>query len=85
MATVPVDGRRQFDGLSVMMANHSLGRAPLAGVERIGPDAYVLAGSWPAPRTVSTGPSSRPEPEPERPKTPGQILWPNLGGANGRP
>jgi hypothetical protein len=89
MATVPVDGRRQFSQLDVVIANSQLaisqpGRMPLAGVEKIGPDMYVEAGSWPVPRPVSTGPSFRPEPEPERPKTPGQILWPNLGGANDR-
>ena len=84
MATVPVDGRRQFSQLDVVIANSQLaisqpGRMPLAGVSKIGPDMYVEAGSWPVPRTVSTGPSSaRPEPEPERPKTPGQILWPSM-------
>jgi hypothetical protein len=82
---VPVDGRKQFSQLQVILANTSLGRMPLAGVERIGPDAYVAAGSWPTPRPVSTGPSSIPEPEPERPKTPASALWPHLptGGTNG--
>jgi hypothetical protein len=91
MPTVPVDGRRQFSQLDVVIANSQLaisqpGRMPLAGVSKIGPDMYVEAGSWPVPRTVSTGPSSaRPEPQPETPKTPASALWPHLptGGANG--
>ena len=78
MPTVPNDGRPQFSFTDIAVANAQRGRVPLTGFEQIGPDRYVLAGSWPVARTVSTGPSFRPEPEPERPKTPAQALWPNL-------
>jgi hypothetical protein len=78
MPSVPLDGRRQFSTTDVLLANVSLGRSPLAGVEQVGPDRYVLAGSFPTPRPVSIGPSTFVAEEPARPKTAGQLLWPHL-------
>ena len=86
MPTVPIDGRRQFSTTDVILGNVSLGRAPFAGVEQIGPDRYVLANSWPTPRasgysatpiSPSGGWASSPAPAP-KPMTPARALWPNL-------
>jgi hypothetical protein len=80
MPTTPVDGRRQFSQTEVILGNVALGRAPMAGVQQIGPDRYVLAGSWPTPRPVSSGPVSGPvsSASDDRPMTPARALWPNL-------
>jgi hypothetical protein len=83
MPTVPVDGRKQFPGLVVMLANTSLGRAPFAGVERVGPDAYVLPNSWPTPpptpSTTSFSPLVAASAAPDVvPRSAGKALWPNL-------
>jgi hypothetical protein len=58
MPTVPIDGRKQFPGLTVMLTNHSMGRDLFAGVEQVGPDAYVVSNSWPAPKASSSFSSS---------------------------
>jgi hypothetical protein len=77
MPSVPVDGRRQYPKLHVEIINALAGRDPRAGVvEQVG-DKYIDKYP-PATKTNYAGPSSLPEPEPERPKTPGQALWPNL-------
>jgi hypothetical protein len=87
MPTVPNDGRPQFSFTDIAVANAQRGRVPLTGFEQIGPDRYVVKGSWPTPQPQTTGGASFPiEPEPERPKTPAQALWPNLpvkGTSNG--
>ena len=46
--TVPRDPRPQFSELAVMLANNARGRMPLDGVEKVGPDRYVVAGWWPS-------------------------------------
>jgi hypothetical protein len=84
--TIPVDGRRQYSLADVAMANASLGRMPLTGVEQVGPDRYVIAGSWPQPPTTNRwsggggGMSSRPvEPEAApRSSASARAVWPNL-------
>ena len=85
MPTVPIDGRPQFSTLDVTLANVSLGRSPLHGVQQIGPDRYVLAGSWPTPIKANgfSGPvasegEGASSPDFPKPRTPGRALWPNL-------
>ena len=46
--TVPRDPLPLFSELAVMLANNDLGRAPLAGVQKVGPDRYVVANWWPS-------------------------------------
>jgi hypothetical protein len=79
--SVPVDGRAQYSFATVAMTNASLGRMPWAGVEQVGPDRYVVAGSWPTPKPTPTFSSStaasRSAPE-AKPRSPGHALWPNL-------
>jgi hypothetical protein len=79
--SVPRDGRLQFSFATAAVANASLGRMPLAGMEQVGPDAYVVRGSWPTPKPTPTfssavAASSR-APE-AKPRSPGQALWPHL-------
>jgi hypothetical protein len=68
--------------LDAVVFNGSRGRLPFTGFQQIGPDRYVIAGTWPTPRPVSTGPSMAvAEPAPETPKSPASALWPNLPSA----
>ena len=85
MATVPVDGRPQFSLVDVAI-NVGLGRRAFAGFEQIGPDRYVLAGSFPAPKASDYGATpispregwaSSPAPD-AAPRSAGAALWPNL-------
>jgi hypothetical protein len=83
--TAPVDGRRQYGKLIVMLANGSLGRAPFAGTVPVGygSDLYMLAGSWPVPTptTNSVSPSVATQQVPEaapRSAAAALALWPNL-------
>jgi hypothetical protein len=81
--SVPIDGRMQFPMTTVMMANASLGRPLLSGVEPVGySDLYTLKNSWPTPKPTPTNSfsssvaaSSAPKP---KPRSPGHALWPNL-------
>jgi hypothetical protein len=57
MPTVPIDSRPQFSMLDVILANTKLGRPPFTGVEQVGPDRYILAGYWPAPRANRISPA----------------------------
>jgi hypothetical protein len=81
--SVPVDGRFQFSFATAAVANASLGRMPWAGVEQVGPDAYVVRGSWPTPKPTPTNnfssavAASTSTPEP-KPRSAGHALWPNL-------
>jgi hypothetical protein len=78
--SVPVDGRFQFNFATAAIANASLGRMPWDGIEQIGPDAYVVRGSWPTPKptpTFSSAVAASRAPEP-KPRSPGHALWPNL-------
>jgi hypothetical protein len=80
--TAPWDGRMQFSFADAAIANHSLGRMPLAGVEQVGPDRYVVAGSWPTPKPTPTFgfsslTASQAAPE-TKPRTAAAALWPNL-------
>jgi hypothetical protein len=82
------DGRPEFSAAIVAMANASLGRMPFAGVEQRGPDRYVIANAWPAPKpspapSSSGGMSSGVSPPVVTPKSPGQALWPNLPSRGG--
>jgi hypothetical protein len=52
--SVPVDGRFQFSFATAAVANASLGRMPWDGIEQVGPDAYVVRGSWPTPKPTPT-------------------------------
>jgi hypothetical protein len=80
MPSVPIDGRPQFPMLPVVLANHDLGRPLFAGVETVTPGGhYILANSWPAPRTTSPSPAMPAQQAPDsRPKTAAAALWPNL-------
>jgi hypothetical protein len=80
MPTVPNDGRPQFSLTDISVANAKLGRMPLTGFEQVGPDAFVVAGSYPAPTPADpwSSPARLNPSPPDRPKTPGQALWPNL-------
>jgi hypothetical protein len=79
---VPVDGRAQYSFATVAVANASLGRMPWAGVEQVGPDRYVVAGSWPTPTPTparfSPSVAAAGPPPDERPKSAASALWPNL-------
>jgi hypothetical protein len=37
----------QFSFATAAVANASIGRMPWAGIEQVGPDRYVVRGSWP--------------------------------------
>ena len=82
--TVPQDPRPQFSELAVMLANNELGRMPLAGVEKVGPDRYVVAGWWPSTTnraaSFSRSPAEPVEVPEEAPKSGAAALalWPNL-------
>jgi hypothetical protein len=79
--SVPVDGRRQFSFADVAVANASLGRMPWDGIEQVGPDRYVVRGSWPTPKPTPTFSSSvaASQVAPEaKPRTAASALWPNL-------
>ena len=80
--SVPVDGRVQFSFATAAVANHSLGRMPWDGIEQVGPDRYVVRGSWPTPPTTNSNFSSSvaasqvlPD---TKPPTAASALWPNL-------
>jgi len=79
--SVPVDGRVQFSFADAAVANASLGRMPWDGIEQVGPDRYVMRGSWPTPAPTPTRFSSsmaaQQAPD-ERPKSAASALWPNL-------
>jgi hypothetical protein len=81
MPPVPVDGRVQYSFADVAVANASLGRMPWAGVEQVGPDRYVVAGSWPTPKPTPTFSSavaaSTPEAGPKS-SAAARAIWPNL-------
>jgi hypothetical protein len=76
--SVPVDG--QFSFADAAVANASLGRMPWDGIGQVGPDRYVVRGSWPTPKPTPTNSfssavaASAPEP---KPRSPGRALWPN--------
>ena len=82
--SVPVDGRVQFSFATAAMANHSLGRMPWDGIEQVGPDRYVVRGSWPTPKPTpassfsSAVAASTSAPETTKARSPGHALWPNL-------
>jgi hypothetical protein len=83
--SVPVDGRPQYSFATVAVANASLGRMPWAGVEQVGPDRYVVAGSWPTPKPTPTNSFSSavaatqavPEAAPKS-SVAARAIWPNL-------
>jgi hypothetical protein len=81
--SVPVDGRFQFSFADAAVANASLGRMPWDGIEQVGPDAYVVRGSWPTPKPTPTFSSSTaastsvPEAAPKS-SAAARAIWPNL-------
>jgi hypothetical protein len=81
---VPVDGRRQWDPTTIMVANAMMGRMPQAGVEKVTLDGrYILKNSWPTPRPSgpsysSSTTSSAPVPEAPRSSARARSLWPHL-------
>jgi hypothetical protein len=83
--SVPQDGRKQFPMATVMMANASLGRPLLSGVEPVGYGSgmYTLKGSWPTPKPTPTNSfssavaASTSAPE-AKPRSAASALWPNL-------
>jgi hypothetical protein len=83
---VPRDPRPQFSELAVMLANNKLGRQPLAGVEKVGPDRYVVANWWPSTTNRRASGGSSPagsvevQPVREEPKSgaAARALWPDL-------
>ena len=85
--SVPVDGRMQSPMATVMVANASLGRPLLSGVEPVGYGSgmYTLKGSWPTPKPTPTdsfssavAASSAPEVTAPRSAAPARALWPDL-------
>jgi hypothetical protein len=81
--SVPRDGRFQFSFADAAVANASLGRMPWDGIEQVGPDRYVVRGSWPTPKPTpansfsSAVAASTSAPE-AAPKSPAHALWPDL-------
>ena len=81
--SVPRDGRFQFNFATAAVANASLGRMPWDGIEQVGPDAYVVRGSWPTPKPTPTFSSSTaastsaPEAAPKS-SAAARAIWPNL-------
>ena len=80
--SVPIDGRFQFNFATAAVANASLGRMPWDGIEQVGPDAYVVRGSWPTPPVTksnfsSSVAASQAAPE-AKPRSAASALWPNL-------
>jgi hypothetical protein len=87
MPTIPTDGRPQFSGLDVALFNAARGQMPLAGMSQIGPDRYVLAGTFPrpspTPRAFSPAVAATAD---AGPMTPARALWPDLpSSAKGDP
>ena len=80
--SVPIDGRFQFNFATAAVANASLGRMPWDGIEQVGPDAYVVRGSWPTPPVTNSSFSSSvaaSQAAPEaKPRSAASALWPNL-------
>jgi hypothetical protein len=80
--SVPVDGRFQFSFADAAVANASLGRMPWDGIEQVGPDRYVVRGSWPTPAPTPTNSFSfsvAASPAPAaKPRSPASALWPHL-------
>jgi hypothetical protein len=81
--SVPRDGRFQFNFATAAVANASLGRMPWDGIEQVGPDAYVVRGSWPTPKPTPTFSSavaastSTPVAAPKS-SAAARSLWPHL-------
>ena len=83
--SVPVDGRVQFSFADAAVANASLGRMPWDGIEQVGPDRYVVRGSWPTPKPTPTNSFSSavaatqavPEAAPKS-SVAARSIWPNL-------
>jgi hypothetical protein len=82
--SVPVDGRQQWPMATIMMANASLNRPLLSGVEPVGygSNLYMLKNSWPTPPTTNSNFSasvaaSMSAPE-AKPRSAASALWPNL-------
>ena len=82
--SVPVDGRFQFSFADAAVANASLGRMPWDGIEQVGPDAYVVRGSWPTPKPTPTNSfssavaASTSAPETPRSSAGARAIWPDL-------
>jgi hypothetical protein len=80
--SVPRDGRFQFNFATAAVANASLGRMPWDGIEQVGPDAYVVRGSWPTPKPTPTFSSavaaSAPEAAQKASSAAARSLWPHL-------
>jgi hypothetical protein len=83
--SVPVDGRMQFSFATAAIANASLGRMPWDGIEQVGPDRYVVRGSWPTPKPAAGGGSfsglaaSQAEPDVgPRSSAGARAIWPQL-------
>jgi hypothetical protein len=77
--SVPVDGRVQFSFATAAIANASLGRMPWDGIEQVGPDRYVVRGSWPTPTNSFSASVAASSSAPEaKPRTAASALWPNL-------
>ena len=82
--SVPRDGRFQFSFATAAIANASLGRMPWDGIEQVGPDAYVVRGSWPTPKPTpvssfssAVAASSAPDTAPKS-SAAARSLWPHL-------
>ena len=83
--TVPRDPRPQFSMVAALMGTMQLGLAPLAGMEKVGPDRYVVAGWWPQTEpargswaSANSGKLVEPEPEAPRSTASALALWPNM-------
>jgi hypothetical protein len=82
--SVPRDSRPEFSEVAVMMANASMGRMPLDGVEKVGHDRYVVKNWWPSTpnraASFSRSPAEPVEVPAAAPKSTAAALalWPNL-------
>jgi hypothetical protein len=82
--SVPVDGRLQFPMATVMIANASLGRPLLSGVDPVGySNLYTLKNSWPKPPTTNSNFSSSvaasSAQEVVKPRqSAARVLWPHM-------
>jgi hypothetical protein len=81
MPRVPVDGRRQFSGLDALMGSVLSGRLPYQGFQRIAPNSFVLAGSYPMAQPQSPwdgGGSVTETPAESKARGAAEALWPDL-------
>jgi hypothetical protein len=87
MPTVPVDGRPQFDPVTIWLTNAAAGRWLTTGVEKMTVGGkYILQNTWPTPKPSApssggfSGLAATAEAPAEVPKSSPQAraVWPQL-------